>query len=327
MRVAVFNCREDEVEFFHRFAPRYGAELVDIPQCPTLENTVLTRGCDCVNITSDTQINAEMIDRYLAGGVRYLVTRTIGREHIDTEYAARAGLGVGSITYSPDSVADYAIMLAMMVLRNVKTIMKRSEGGDFSLTAVRGRQLGNLTVGLVGTGNIGAAVAAHLSGFGCRILANSRHPSPELTGILTYVDWNTLLAESDVVSLHIPADPSNIHLIDREAIDRMKQGAVLINTARGPLVDTDALIDGLESGKLGGAGLDVVEGDREIFYRDKKHTVLPNRRMAILNAMPNVILLPHTAFYTDQAVSDMVEHSLENCAAYLSACARKEKTA
>ncbi|WP_180994701.1 D-isomer specific 2-hydroxyacid dehydrogenase family protein [Clostridium sp. chh4-2] len=327
MRVAVFNCREDEKEFFTQYAPQYGAEVVDIPQCPTAENTGLTYGCDCVNITSDAPVTAEMIDRYVAGGVKYLVTRTIGREHIDTEYAAKAGLGVGSITYSPDSVADYTIMLILMVLRNVKTIMKRSEGGDFSLTAVRGRQLGNLTVGLLGTGNIGAVTAKHLSGFGCRIFAHTRHPSPELKGILTYVDFDTLLAQSDILSLHVPADSSTFHIVDREAIGKMKAGAVLINTARGTLVDTDALIDGLESGRIGGAGLDVVENDREIFYRDQKQKIIPNRQMAVLNAMPNVILLPHTAFYTDQAVKDMVKRSLQNCCEYLDTCKEKEKTA
>ena len=327
MRVAVFNCREDEREFFTRFAPVYGAELVDIPQCPCCELADLTRGCDCVNITSDAPITPELIRRYVENGVRYLVTRTIGREHIDEACAIRAGLGVGSITYSPDSVADYTIMLMLMALRNVKTIMKRSEGGDYTLTAVRGRQLGSLTVGIEGTGNIGGTVARHLKGFGCRILAHSRHPRMDLEGIVTYVDRDTLLRESDVLTLHLPDVPATRRLIGREALEKMKDQAVLINTARGALVDTEALILALERGKLAGAGLDVVEGDREIFYRDQKQRIIRNRQMAVLNAMPNVILLPHMAFYTDQAVSDMVEHSLQNCREYLNRLASGEKTA
>ena len=327
MRVAVFNCREDEREFFARFAPVYGAELVDISQCPCVQNAGLTRGCDCVNITSDAHITPELIDLYMENGVKYLVTRTIGREHIDEAYALRAGLGVGSVTYSPDSVADYTILLMLMVLRNIKTIIKRSEGGDYTLTAVRGRQLGNLTVGIEGTGNIGGTVARHLKGFGCRILAHSRRPRRDLEGIAVYVDRDTLLRESDVLTLHLPDVPATRGLIGREALRKMKDRAVLINTARGALVDTEALIEALELGKLAGAGLDVLEGDREIFYRDQKQRVVLHRQMAVLSAMPNVILLPHMAFYTDQAVSDMVEHSLQSCRDYLNQRGAGERTA
>lgn len=190
-------------------------------------------------------------------------------------------------------------------------------GQDFSLTGVQGRDFGEMTVGIIGTGAIGCALAKHLSGFGCRILACGHHANPDLPASAEYVELQKVLQESDILSLHIPSNRENYHFMDRERISRMKKDAVLINTARGDLVDTDALIDALEEGRLSGAGLDVIEGDREIYYRDHKDKQLCHRQKAILEAMPNVILLPHIGFCTRRAVSDMIQNSVKNCIEYL----------
>ncbi|MGN0297819.1 MAG: D-isomer specific 2-hydroxyacid dehydrogenase family protein [Lachnospiraceae bacterium] len=316
MRIAVFSLREDEKAVFAKYAKKYNVEIVPLDGTPTPENTDWVKGCDCVNVITSSQVTAAMLDRYKELGVGFVTTRTIGYEHIDYEYAAKIGIPVSNITYSPSSVADYAIMMILMVLRKTKHIMERYVGQDYAISAIRGRELPNLTVGIVGTGKIGETVARHMTGFGCRLLAYDPYPKKSLEGIVDYVDMDTLLAQSDVVTLHVPMSEKNYHMIDREAIAKMKNQAVLINTARGPLVDSGALIEGLESGKLFGAGLDVIEGDREIYYRDCKYQNVLTHDMAILNAMPNVLMLPHMAFFTDEAVADMIEHSIESCVAW-----------
>lgn len=317
MKIAVYNCREDEVEFFDKFAAQYHVDIVPINTDPNIETTVLAKNCECISITSDSMITKDMLDAYKIYGIKYISTRTVGMDHIDVEYARKIGIEVGNITYSINGVADEAIMLMLMVIRKAKHIMTRAMGQDYTLTKNRGYDIGDMTVGIIGTGNIGATVAKHLSGFGCRMLAYGKEKCDEITNIVEYVDMETLLAKSDIITLHIPATEDNYHFIDQKAIEKMKSGVVIINTARGPLIDSMALINALECGKVGGAGLDVIEGDREIYYRDHKYEVIGHREMAILNAMPNVILMPHTAFFTEHAVSDMVQNSIKSCCEFL----------
>lgn len=310
MKMVVYSCDEIEASIFRGKAKEYGVDAVLYAHKPLLENADLTLGADVVNILSASCITAELLDRYRANGVKLLVSRTIGVEHIDTAYAASVGIQVENVTYSPASVADYAIMMMLMVLRHIKPMMQRYVGQDYTPRGYLGRELPDLTVGIVGMGRIGETTARHLTGFGCRILAYNRTPRKIPDGVQS-VDLDTLYRESDIVSLHIAATEQTHHWIDAAAIGKMKQGAVLINTARGTLVDSAALIDALESGKLSGAGLDVFDGDRTIYYRDFKNEVLPTRERAILDAMPNVLMLPHMAYYTDRAVQDMVLHSLD----------------
>ncbi len=317
MKIGVYNLRPDEQEFFDAFGAAHpDLEILAIRTAPNRETATLAAGCRAVSITSDSPIDREVLDVFQAQGVEFISTRTIGYEHLDLDYARAIGIQCASIDYSPESVADYAIMLMLMVTRNVKHMMVRAAGQDFALTKLRGRELKNMTVGILGTGRIGAATAKHVAGFGCRVLACGHGENPALKGIADYVDFDTLLAESDILSLHIPGSARNTHIVNRETFAKMKPGAVLINTARGSLVDNTALIEALESGRISGAGLDVFDGDRLILYRDRKGQMLRHREMAILNSMPNVILLPHMAFWTDQAVKDMVEHSMESCAAF-----------
>lgn len=317
MKVAVYNLRPDEEEFFKKYGKQYKFEIVSIKEEPSIQNVHLAEGCVCVSITSECHITKEMLNAYQEHGIQFISTRTIGYEHIDFEYAKKIGIPVANILYSASSVADYTIMMMLMVLRKVKHIMVRSLGQDYAITKIRGRELPNMTVGIIGTGKIGSALAKHLTGFGCRILAASTREEESLKGIVEYVTHDTLYQESDIITLHLPANEKNYHIINKVAIQKMKEDVILINTSRGPLVDSMALIDALESGKIFGIGLDVLEGDREIYYRDYKYEVIPHREMAILNAMPNVLMLPHMAFYTDQAVSDMVKHSLESCRQFL----------
>ncbi|MGI6168461.1 MAG: D-isomer specific 2-hydroxyacid dehydrogenase family protein [Christensenellales bacterium] len=311
-KVLAYSHRTDERDFFQQFSRKYGVELVLCKDAPSLENVSLAEGISCISVIT-TPIDAALLDGLYGAGVRYISTRTVGYEHIDVEHARKIGMEIGNVSYSPHSVADYTVMLILMSLRHVKTVLQRSVGQDYSLRKVRGRELRNQTVGIIGTGRIGKAVIRNLSGFGCRILAYDRQTDGEIGKWADYVPLEELYANSDILSLHIPAGGDNSHLMDKASIWKMKEGAVLINTARGSLVDTQALIDALEAGRVGGAALDVLEGETPIYYRDLKGQVLDNRALAVLSSFPNVIVTPHMAFYTDQAVSDMVEYSLLSC--------------
>jgi D-specific alpha-keto acid dehydrogenase len=200
-------------------------------------------------------------------------------------------------------------MLILMVLRNAKSIITGAAVHDYRLHDARGRELRDLTIGVIGTGRIGSAVIARLRGFGSRILAYDNSPKT----CAHYVSLDELLRQSDVVTLHAPLTANTHHMLDRHRIDQMKHGAFIINTGRGSLVDTEALVPALESGRLGGAALDVLEGEEGIFYADCRHKPIPCTSLLRLQELPNVIISPHTAYYTDHALRDTVENSLINC--------------
>ena len=218
--------------------------------------------------------------------------------------------------YPPEGVANYTIMLMLMATRKMNQIMLRAAAQDYSLQGKMGRDLSNCTVGVIGTGKIGSTVIRHLAGFGCKLLAYDLHPCDEVRSLAEYVPLDELYARSDVITLHLNATPENRHLIDDSAIAQMKPGTLLINTARGTLIDPDALVRGLESGKLGGAGLDVVENENGLCYYNRCGEALPNRELNLLRSFPNVIVSPHTAFYTDVNVASMVQCAFEATAAF-----------
>jgi D-lactate dehydrogenase len=310
MKMIAYAVEPEERPVFTKIAAELAVDLTMTAEKPSLDNAHLTEGMDVLNVLSDTVLTPEMWDVYAKNGIRLAVTRTIGMEHMNLNYAASLGIPVRNITYSPSSVADYAIMMMLMVLRNIKPTLLRYAGQDFTVGGLRGRELPNMTVGIVGAGRIGQTVARHLTGFGCRILYWNRTPTTALDGVAEPCDLETLLASSDIVSLHLAATEETHHFLNAQRMAQMKDGAILINTARGPLVDSAALIDALEQGKLAGAGLDVFDGDRDIYYRDHKNRIVPSRARAILGAMPNVLLLPHMAYFTDQALEDMVCNSV-----------------
>ncbi|MGL5436347.1 MAG: D-isomer specific 2-hydroxyacid dehydrogenase family protein [Lachnospiraceae bacterium] len=317
MKIGVYSAREDEKEFIEQFSRKYGAEIEMIDENPVLETTDRAKGCQCISIITNTFITRDMLDRYKELGVRFISTRTVGYEHIDVKYARTVGIGVSNVSYTPSSVAEYTLMMMLMVLRNVKHMSVRMEGQDYTISKIRGRLISDLTVGLMGTGRIGARVAELLTGFGCRILAYDLYPNEKLNDIVEYTDLDTLYQTCDIISLHMPSTAENQYIINADVFDKMKPNAILINTARGDLVDSNALIEAIESGNLGGAGLDVFDGDRLIYYRDRKSEPIRQHDMAVLNFLPNVLMLPHMAFYTDHSVSDMVENSIKSCVEYI----------
>jgi lactate dehydrogenase-like 2-hydroxyacid dehydrogenase len=208
-------------------------------------------------------------------------------------------------------------MLMLMALRNMKRIMQRTEIQDYSLNGLMGRELYDLTVGVIGTGRIGTQVIKELRGFGCKILAYSPHENDDAKKYAEYTDADTLLKNADIVTFHAPLTEENRHIINRETLSKMKDGVILINTARGPLIETEALISAVESGKVGAAAIDVVEHEAGLYYNDLKSVVLSNRELAVLRGFPNVTVSHHMAFYTQNAIRTMVLDSMEGCLQFM----------
>ena len=312
MKLAVFSYRTDETEYFNKFVAQYNVDAVYTSQALTLENVEFVKSCDCISIIT-TKVDAKLLEKIKEFGVKFISTRTVGYDHIDIDYAHKIGIGVGNVTYSPNSVAEYTVMLILMANRKVKHILERSIGQDYSLKAKQGKEIRKQTIGIIGTGRIGETVIKNLSGFGAKIIAYDLYEKDSVKEIATYVSMDKLLRESDVITMHTPLTTENYHLINEENIAKMKPGVVIINTARGALIDTLALIDAIESGKIGAAALDVIENETDVFYNDFKYSPIKSRELAILKSFPNVTLMPHVAFYTDQAVSDMVENSILSC--------------
>lgn len=317
MKIFVYNYRRDDEEaFFDLFSNQYNVTLGISEKTPTEKTAMLAKGYDCVSVIT-SKIDAPILEAFKEAGVKFISTRTIGYDHIDLEKAKELGIKVGNATYSPSSVADYAIMLILMSLRKIKLIMNRAAYQNFKLDGVRGRELPKLTVGVIGTGKIGSCVIEHLSGFGCKILAYDLYESEKIKEKASYVSFNQLISESDIITLHAPSTNENHHLINEKTIKMMKNQVVIVNTARGSLIDTNALIGAIEQGKIGAAALDVIENETHIYYKDYNEKIINNRELLLLKSYPNVILTPHTAFYTDQAVSDMVENSIRSCLLFL----------
>jgi D-specific alpha-keto acid dehydrogenase len=290
-------------------APGLGILPVITEAAVSEANIGLADGNRCISVGHKAQVANATLLALSRVGVRYISTRSIGYNHINVEYAESIGLTVGNVAYSPGSVADYTLMLMLMAVRDAKSTIRRVDACDYRLSDVRGKELRDLTVGVIGTGRIGAAVMGRLRGFGCRVLAYDRRRRPAAY----YIPFDEILPLSDIVTLHTPLNADTYHLLDRRRIERMKRGAYIINTGRGSLVDTEALVLALESGRLGGAALDVLEGEEGIFYADCRSRPVQNRLLLRLQELPNVLISPHTAYYTDHALSDIVENSIINC--------------
>lgn len=312
MRLFVYSMREyDEKPFFDKYCRQYGISYDYTTQTPCIENAHLAEGYDIVDIIT-TVMDKPLLKKFADMGVKCISTRTIGYDHIDVDCAKRLGMSVVNVTYSPASVADYTIMLMLMGCRRYKHIMERADVQDYTLKGKIGRELKDCVVGVIGTGKIGRTVIKELTGFGCKMLAYDLYESEEVKKYAEYTDLNTIIAESDIISLHIPATEDSYHMINKWSIDKMKQGVMIINCARGSLIDTEALIEGIEEGKVGFAGLDVIENEDGLYYFNRMGEPLDNPNLAILKSYSNVIVSPHTAFYTEQAVSDMAENSIIN---------------
>lgn len=307
--ITVYGCGHDEAAAFGQIASALGVVPTTTDAAVSEANVELARGNRCISVGHKTRVKNSTLLALSRAGVVYVSTRSIGYNHIDVDYAESVGISVGNVAYSPDSVADYTLMLMLMAVRNVKSIIRRTDDHDYRLNGERGKELRDLIVGVIGTGRIGAAVMDRLRGFGCRTLAYDTCPKTSAH----YVPLDDLVQQSDVVTLHTPLTADTHHLLNRRRIREMKRGAFIVNTGRGSLIDTEALLAALETGRLAGAALDVLEGEDGIFYSDCRSKPVGNGALLRLQQLPNVIISPHTAYFTDHALTDVVEHTITNC--------------
>lgn len=310
MKIAVYSMRSDERPYFEQIKTQFPVTLAETTKEPSTEDREFLSGCDGVSILGQTAISGDLLDMWKECGIQYLSTRTIGYNHIDVSYANKIGIRVCNASYAPNGVADFTVMLMLMCLRNYKQALWRGQVNDYSLFGLIGREMRSLTVGVIGTGRIGQAVLRNLTGFGCRLLAYNAHQRPEVREIAEYVTLDELYRQCDIITIHMPLVESTRHFINSESIRKMKKGVILINCARGPLADLDALIDGIESEKIGALGLDVVEGEEGITHVDHRIDIISNQKMAYLRQFRNVVMTQHMAFYTEEAVESMVRSGI-----------------
>jgi D-lactate dehydrogenase len=270
--------------------------------------------CAFVNDTLDKRVLQALAE----AGIRLIALRSAGFNNVDLEAAEKLALAVARVpAYSPDAIAEHTVALILSLTRKLHRAYVRVREGNFALDGLLGFDLGKRTVGIVGTGKIGAVVARILSGFGCRLLVCDPALNPAVLALgAARVSLPELLAASDVVSLHCPLTPDTHHLIDKSAIQQMRPGAMLINTSRGAVVDTRALIEGLKSGRIGALGLDVYEEEGDLFFRDLSDRMLQDDVFARLLTFPNVLITGHQGFFTSEALTAIAETTIRNISTF-----------
>ena len=293
MKIAAFSVRPDKKQYFDTFANVYKVELQINRSGFTADDIESVKGCEAMSVCDGMcDLSAPVLEKLAAEDVKYIGFRTIGYNSVDLEAAKRLGIRVAHSGYSPYSVANYTVMLMLMCIRKALYVMMRSHTADYSLGPICGREMQNMTV--------------------CKIIAYDPYPAKDLENV-EYVTLDELYAKSDIISLHTFLSDETYHMINKDSIAKMKDGVILINAARGALVDTKNLIEAVESGKIGSVGTDCCEGEDDFIRTDRKYDdLVVNHDYIILKSFQNTIVTPHIAFFTDQAVSDMVESSVKS---------------
>ncbi len=312
MKILITGHREDETALFTR-ENSYGFAIAYTPDVLTTENVALTQGYDAVGIIAATVVNEELCAALKGNGVRYILTRTAGVDHLNQPAIKKYGLRAASVpVYSPSSIAEHTVMLMLELLRKRTMQYRRIENYDFRLAGLRGMELRTKVVGVVGTGRIGAETIRMLGGFGCRILASDLYRNPEVESLAVYTELDELLKQSDIVVFHCPLTADNHHIINAESIKRLRPGAMLVNTARGGLIDSEAVLAALQEGKLSGYAFDVYEFENTYKRLEYHRKPFGNELLERLIAHDRVIFTTHTAFYTDEAIGGIIGTTLFN---------------
>jgi D-lactate dehydrogenase len=318
MRVAVFSTKPYDRHALDQANAQHGHELVYFEPRLNEETAALAHGFEAVCPFVNDVLSASVIEELASHGLRLLTLRSAGFNHVALRAAAEHGVTVARVpAYSPHAVAEHAVGLILSLNRKFHRAYARVREGNFSLDGMLGFDLHGKTVGVIGTGKIGLAFCRIIAGFGCRILAYDPFPSSEVTALGgEYIELGGLFGESDIIALHLPLNPDTYHLIDPGTVRRMKQGVILINTSRGGLVDTRAVIEGLKSGRIGALGLDVYEEEGDLFFEDLSGTVIQDDVFARLLTFPNVLITGHQGFFTREALSNIAETTLANATAF-----------
>ncbi|MCD9854137.1 2-hydroxyacid dehydrogenase [Epilithonimonas sp. JDS] len=314
MKITFFSTKPYDKEFFDKVNQDFNFELeyFETHLGPHILNVIEHSDAVCAFV-NDT-LNAEVLESLSKKGVKYIALRCAGFNNVDLEAAKRLGMRVCRVpAYSPEAVAEHAMAMILTLNRKTHKAYNRVREQNFSLNGLMGFNLYQKTIGVIGTGNIGAAFAKIAKGFGTKILAYDVAESQELKGLgIEYVSLDKLLSESDIISLHCPLMEATHHLINKDSISKMKENVMLINTSRGGLVDTKAVIDGLKSKHIGYLGIDVYEQEEKLFFRDLSHTIIEDDTIQRLMSFPNVLVTAHQAFFTEEALHQIATSTLSS---------------
>ncbi len=318
MKIAFFSARSYDRDYFNRANEQY---LHDIhyTEAPLTEQTaLLAEGCEAVCLFVNDHVTAQVAKRLVVVGVRLIALRCAGYNHVDLRAAEQLGLTVVRVpAYSPHAVAEHTVALILTLNRKTHRAYNRVREGNFALENLMGFDLYGKTVGVVGTGKIGKVFSQIMLGFGCRVLGSDPYPDAELEDQgVSYVPVEELLARADIVSLNCPLTETTYHLVNANSLRLMRRGAMLINTGRGALIDTKAVIEALKSGHLGYLGLDVYEQEEGLFFHDLSHEIIQDDQIARLMTFPNVLITSHQAFFTHEAMTEIARVTLQNVTAF-----------
>jgi len=318
MRTILFSSQNYDRESFLGARLPQGLELQFQAARLSQDTAALAENHEVVCAFINDDLGAPVLERLAAGGTRLIALRSAGYNHVDLAAAKRLGLDVVRVpAYSPHAVAEHAVALILALNRRLHRAYNRTREGDFSLHGLTGFDLVGKTVGIVGTGQIGATFARIMAGFGCQLLAHDPYPNPAMQALgARYLSLAELLEQSQIISLHCPLTDDSRYLINQQSLARMQPGAMLINTGRGGLVDTPALIDALKNGQLGYLGLDVYEEEAQLFFEDRSDLPLQDDVLARLLTFPNVIVTAHQAFLTREALAAIADTTLHNIASW-----------
>jgi len=314
MKVAVFNTKSHDREFLDSANLKFGHELVFFEPLLRPETAVLADGFPVACVFVNDNLNSDVLTRLAQQGTRMIALRCAGFNNINLTAAENLGLTVVRVpAYSPNAVAEHTVALILALNRKIHRAYNRVREGNFSLEGLLGFNLQGKSIGIIGTGKIGTVVAKILNGFECPLLAHDPFPNPDCKALgVNYISLSDLFVESDIITLHCPLTPETHHLIDVYALNKMKSGVKLINTSRGEVIDTHAVIHALKSGKIGFLGLDVYEEEGDLFYQDLSNRIITDDVFARLLTFPNVIITGHQAYFTHEALENIAETTLSN---------------
>ncbi|WP_414827547.1 2-hydroxyacid dehydrogenase [Alteromonas sp. H39] len=314
LRVGVFSAKSYDESIFTSLSQHDDISLRFLPMALDAQTAQLCSEYDAVCVFVNDNISKPVIEALHQCGVKHIALRCAGFNNIDMQAATHYGIAVSRVpAYGPEAVAEHAIALMLTLNRKIHKAYNRVKEGNFELSGLMGFTLHNKTAGIIGTGRIGAATARILSGFGCQVLCYDPYPDEALKEAgVNYVTLDTLLEASHIVSLHCPLSEDTYHLINRETIAKMRDGVMLINTSRGGLVDTSAVIQGLKNRKIGYLGLDVYEMESELFFKDHSEQIIDDDVFERLATFHNVIITGHQGFFTQEALSQIAATTLEN---------------
>ncbi len=312
MKIAAYEVRPDEAPIIEGLCKKYGIELVSTGANLDPTTVGMAEGADGVTTLGQSNYCNEVLDTLKGYGVKVLASRCVGYNHMNVEYARQLGFKLCNGAYAPNGVAEYTVMSILIAIRKFKKALYNTDDNDYTLKGKMGRELRTMTVGVMGTGKIGFTVCKLLSSFGCKILAYDVFQNDAVKEYAEYVDLDTIYKECDVITIHTPLLPSTTGMINKEAIEKMKDGVILIDNARGELVDVDAIIWGMETEKIGGMFMDAFPGETGIIHTPHNEDIvktegMPWFKLKYLRSFVNFVHTPHMAFFTAEAAEQMAE--------------------